>query len=47
MADNYLEKQMELYESRKAAWERQKKLGKKKTTLRPNTSSNPQSSNSK
>ncbi|EJW98454.1 hypothetical protein EVA_13436 [gut metagenome] len=24
MADNYLEKQMELYESRKAAWERQK-----------------------
>ena len=33
MADNYLEKQREQYEARKAAWERAKKLGKvKKTT---------------
>ena len=29
MADNYLEKQMELYASRKAAWEREKKVRKK------------------
>lgn len=36
MADNYLEKQREQYEARKAAWERAKKLGKvKKTTSKP------------
>lgn len=32
MADNYLERQRELYESRKAAWEKAKKLGKKNIT---------------
>lgn len=32
MADNYLEKQMEQYQARKAAWERERKFGKKKTT---------------
>lgn len=30
MADNYLERQYESYQARKAAWEREKKLGKKK-----------------
>lgn len=30
MADNYLEKQMEQYQARKAAWERERKYGKKK-----------------
>ena len=30
MADNYLEKQYEQYEARKAAWEKLKKSGKKK-----------------
>lgn len=34
MADNYLERQREQYESRKAAWERAKKLGKKKATTK-------------
>lgn len=29
MADNYLERQREAYEARKAAWEKAKKLGKK------------------
>lgn len=33
MADNYLERQREAYEARKAAWEKAKKLGKK--TLNP------------
>lgn len=28
MADNYLERQYEAYEARKAAWEKAKKLGK-------------------
>lgn len=32
MADNYLEKQMEQYQARKAAWERERKFGKKKAT---------------
>lgn len=32
MADNYLEKQYESYEARKAAWEKAKKLGKKHPT---------------
>lgn len=31
MADNYLEKQREQYEARKAAWLKAKKLGKKRT----------------
>lgn len=30
MADNYLERQYESYEARKATWEREKKLGKKR-----------------
>lgn len=30
MADNYLENQFEQYQARKAAWEREKKLGKRK-----------------
>ena len=33
MADNYLERQREAYEARKAAWEKAKRLGKK--TLKP------------
>lgn len=32
MADNYLEKQYEQYLARKAAWEKQKKTGKKKSS---------------
>lgn len=32
MADNYLEKQYEQYEARKAAWEKARKSGKKKMT---------------
>ncbi|WP_294555009.1 hypothetical protein [uncultured Bacteroides sp.] len=31
MADNYLEKQREQYEAKKAAWLKMKKYGKKKT----------------
>lgn len=31
MADNYLEKQLEQYEAKKAAWLKMKKYGKKKT----------------
>lgn len=34
MADNYLEKQYEQYEARKAAWEKAKKYGKKKSKSR-------------
>lgn len=30
MADNYLEKQMEQYQARKAAWEKERKYGKYK-----------------
>lgn len=30
MADNYLEKQYETYAARKAAWEKEKKFGKKR-----------------
>ena len=33
MADNYLERQREDYEARKAAWEKERKYGKKKTLL--------------
>lgn len=32
MADNYLENQYEQYQTRKAAWEREQKYGKKKST---------------
>ncbi|MCI1648693.1 MAG: hypothetical protein LKI39_14850 [Bacteroides sp.] len=32
MADNYLEKQYEEYEAKKAAWEKVCKLGKRKRT---------------
>ena len=32
MADNYIEKQQELYEARKAAWKQSRKYGKKKST---------------
>ncbi len=32
MADNYIEKQYEQYEARKAAWEKACKYGKKKIT---------------
>lgn len=31
MADNYIERQYEQYEARKAAWEKKCKQGKKKT----------------
>ena len=38
MADNYIERHYELYEARKAAWEKARKLGKKKLkTTRPKT----------
>lgn len=44
MADNYLEKQREAYEARKAAWLKAKKFGKKSVTghkqRRPNALSN-------
>lgn len=36
MADNYIERQYEQYEQRKAAWEKARKLGKKKVkAVRP------------
>ena len=34
MADNYLENQYEQYQARKAAWERERKYGKKKKNQR-------------
>lgn len=34
MADNYLEKQYETYAARKAAWERERKYGKKRSTAK-------------
>lgn len=38
MADNYIERQYEQYEARKAAWEKARKLDKKKLkTTRPKT----------
>ena len=41
MADNYLERQFEQYQARKAAWEKQKKLGKKLTKpLKPTGKAN-------
>lgn len=36
MADNYLEKRYEQYQARKAAWEAQKRLGKKTTPMEKN-----------
>ena len=33
MADNYLEKQYEAYQARKAAWEKERKYGKKKKSV--------------
>ncbi|AVM56671.1 hypothetical protein C3V43_01945 [Bacteroides heparinolyticus] len=33
MADNYLEKQMEQYQARKSAWEKERKYGKKKARI--------------
>lgn len=33
MADNYIERQYEQYEARKAAWEKARKYGKKKTNI--------------
>lgn len=35
MADNYLENQYEQYQARKAAWEKAKKNGVKKTIIKP------------
>ena len=35
MADNYIERQYEQYEARKAAWEKARKLGKKVKAARP------------
>lgn len=35
MADNYIERQYEQYEARKAAWEKARKYGKKKTGITP------------
>lgn len=35
MADNYLEKQREEYEARKAAWERERKYGIKQPRPKP------------
>lgn len=32
MADNYIERQQEQYEARKAAWKQAQKYGKKKST---------------
>lgn len=38
MADNYLEKQYEAYQARKAAWEKERKYGKKPSPMkRPKT----------
>ncbi|MEY8684625.1 SDR family NAD(P)-dependent oxidoreductase [Bacteroides sp. AN502(2024)] len=40
MADNYIERQREQYEARKAAWQQARKYGQKKSaTVRPTTSS--------
>lgn len=36
MADNYLEKRYEQYEARKAAWERQKQMGKRSSAKKSN-----------
>ncbi len=41
MADNYLEKQFESYQARKAAWEKAKKMGKVKTTKPKNSTPTP------
>ena len=42
MADNYIERQQEQYEARKAAWKQAQKYGKKKlTAVRPVESESP------
>lgn len=41
MADNYIEKQQEQYEARKAAWQQAQKYGKKKTTTTNQVKSTP------
>ena len=42
MADNYIERQQEQYEARKAAWKQAQKYGKKKlTAVRPAESESP------
>lgn len=41
MADNYIEKQQEQYEARKAAWQQAQKYGKKKTTVTNQVKSTP------
>lgn len=41
MADNYIEKQQEQYEARKAAWKQEQKYGKQKTTVTPQVKSTP------
>lgn len=48
MADNYIERQQEQYEARKAAWLKMKKYGKKKTVHgKTGKAQPPQSSGSK
>lgn len=34
MADNYLEKQYEAYQARKAAWEKERKYGKRASSAK-------------
>lgn len=41
MADNYIEKQYEQYEARKAAWEKARKYGKRNKSIVPKTKSEP------
>ena len=41
MADNYIEKQYEAYEARKAAWEKENKYKRKKTAARTQPDSTP------
>lgn len=41
MADNYIERQQEQYEARKAAWKQAQKYGKKKTTITHQTKTEP------
>ena len=41
MADNYIERQYEQYEARKAAWEKKCKQGKKKTNFRQASTKGP------
>ncbi len=41
MADNYIERQYEQYEARKAAWEKARKCGKKKISKTAKVKQNP------